>query len=86
MIRLSNKLDYTKLVLFKIRKILGLINCKLDLLIKMRIYLSFYILILKLINPETLVWINLLGIDPSNQTLKNKVEAILKGRLINKKN
>ena len=53
--KLNNKLDYTKLGLFKIRKILGLVNYKLDLLIKMRIYLSFYILVLELVNPETLV-------------------------------
>ena len=55
MIKLNNKLDYTKLRSFKIKKILKLINYKLDLLIKIRIYLSFYILILKLVNPETLI-------------------------------
>ena len=54
-IRLSNKLDYTKLGLYRIKKILGSVNYKLDLLKKIRIYLSFYIFILKLINPETLV-------------------------------
>ena len=48
-------LDYTKLRSFKIRKILGPINYKLDLLIKIRIYLSFYILILELLNPDTLI-------------------------------
>ena len=53
MIRLNNKLDYTKLGLYRIKKILGLINYKLDLLKKIRIYLSFYIFILKLVNPET---------------------------------
>ena len=55
MIRLNNKLDYTKLGLFKIRKTLGLVNYKLNLLIKIRIYLSFYVLVLELVNPETLV-------------------------------
>ena len=54
-IRLSNKLDYTKLKLYRVKKILGLINYKLDLPKKIRIYLSSYILILELINPETLV-------------------------------
>ena len=54
-IRLSNKLDYTKLRLFKIKKILKLVNYKLDLLIKMRIYLFYYILVLELVNSETLV-------------------------------
>ena len=52
-IRLNNKLDYTKLGLYRIKKIWKLINYKLDLSKKIRIYLSFYILILKLINPET---------------------------------
>ena len=65
MIQLSNKLDYTKLGLFRIRKVLRLVNYKLDLLIKIRIYLSFYILVLELVNPETLVSINLLSIDLS---------------------
>ena len=32
-----------------------LVNYKLDLLKKIRIYLFFYILILELVNPETLV-------------------------------
>ena len=54
-IKLSNKLYYTKLGSFRIRKILGLINYKLDLLIKIRIYLFFYILVLELVNPDTLV-------------------------------
>ena len=44
-----------KLGSFNIKKILRLINYRLYLLIKIRIYLSFYILILKLINPETLI-------------------------------
>ena len=55
MIRLSNRLDYIKLRSFRIKKILALVNCELDLLIKMRIYLSFYILVLKLVNSETFV-------------------------------
>ena len=52
-IRLNNKLDYTKLGSFKIRKILGLINYKLNLLIKIRIYLFFHILVLELVNLDT---------------------------------
>ena len=55
MIRLSNKLDYTKLGLYRVKKILGLINYKLNLLKKIRIYLSFYIFILEVVNPETLI-------------------------------
>ena len=53
--RLSNKLDYRKLGLYRVKRVLGLINYKLDLLKKIRIYLFFYILVLELVNPETLV-------------------------------
>ena len=78
MIRLSNKLDYTKLESFKIKKILRSVNYELDLLIKIRIYLSFHISILKLINLDTLVQINPLNIDPSSQVPENKIKTILK--------
>ena len=44
-----------KLGLYRVKKVVELVNYKLDLLKKIKIYLSFYILILKLINPETLV-------------------------------
>ena len=54
-IKLNNKLDYTKLGLYRVKKILGPVNYKLDLLKKMKIYLSFYIFILELVNPGTLV-------------------------------
>ena len=52
-IRLNKKLDYTKLELYRVKRVLRLINYKLDLLKKIRIYLSFYIFILELVNPET---------------------------------
>ena len=84
-IRLSNKLDYIKLGPFRIRKILRLINYKLDLLIKMRIYLSFYFLILEPVDPETLVQTNLLSIDLSGQVSEDKIETILKKRLVKRK-
>ena len=54
-IKLSNKLEYTKLRLYRIKKVLGLVNYKLDLSKKIKIYLSFYILVLKPANPETLI-------------------------------
>ena len=56
-VTLNDKLDYTKLGLCRVENILGLINYKLELSKKIRIYLSFYIfiLILKLIDPETLI-------------------------------
>ena len=53
MTRLSNKLDYTKLRLYRVKKLLGLVNYKLDLPKKISIYLFFYIFILELVNPET---------------------------------
>ena len=45
--RLSDKLDYTKLRPFKIKKILGPILFKLELLVSIRIYPIFYKLLLK---------------------------------------
>jgi hypothetical protein len=44
---LSNKLDYKKLRLFKIKWKIGLINYKLSLPYIIKIYLVFYILLLK---------------------------------------
>jgi len=40
--RLSDKLDYTKLRPFKIKKVLGPILFKLELLVSIRIYPIFY--------------------------------------------
>ena len=54
-IRLSNKLDYIKLGLYRVKKVLGLVIYKLDLSKKIGIYLSFYISVLELVNPETLI-------------------------------
>ena len=47
--RLSNKLDYKKLRLFKIIKIKSLVNYYLKLLKTIKIYLVFYISLLKLV-------------------------------------
>ena len=49
-IRLSNKLDHTKLRPFRIKKVKGLVNYKLDLLAKIRKYPVFYISLLKLVD------------------------------------
>jgi hypothetical protein len=46
--RLSSKLDYTKLGLFKILKVLGLLIYKLELPLFIRIHLVFHILFLEL--------------------------------------
>ena len=45
--RSSNKLNYTKLKPFKIMKKLELVIFKLELLVYIRIYLVFYILLLE---------------------------------------
>jgi hypothetical protein len=45
--RLSNKLDYKKLGPFKIKRKIGPINYKLSLPYIIKIYLIFYILLLK---------------------------------------
>ena len=50
--RLSNKLNFTKLKSFKILKVLELITYKLDLSDSIRITKIYYILVLKLINLE----------------------------------
>ncbi|KAF3759863.1 hypothetical protein M406DRAFT_270251, partial [Cryphonectria parasitica EP155] len=47
-IRFSNKLNYKKLEFFKILQQIFSVNYKLVLSYKMRIYLVFYILLLKL--------------------------------------
>jgi hypothetical protein len=45
--RLSQKLDYKKVGLFRIRRVKELVNFKLDLPKSTRIYSVFYILLLK---------------------------------------
>jgi hypothetical protein len=50
--RLSNKLNYKKLRLFKINKKVRSINYKLKLLETIKIYLVFYILLLELVSPN----------------------------------
>ena len=50
--RLSKKLNYIKLKLFKIKKKIIKVNYKLDLLIKMKIYLVQYIVMLELVYRE----------------------------------
>ena len=47
--RLSKKLNYIKLGLFKIKKKVTEVNYKLDLLMKIKIYLVQYIIMLKLV-------------------------------------
>jgi hypothetical protein len=74
--RLNTKLDHKKLKLFKIKKIIGLINYKIILPKTINIYPVFHIFFLELI---------LLGaplapvieIEPINPNTKYKIEKIL---------
>ena len=51
--QLSDKLDYTKLEPFKIIEKLGLVIFKLELLLHIKIYLVFHILLLKKVLENT---------------------------------
>ena len=48
--RLNKKLDYIKVGLFSIKKTKGLVNYKLNLLADAKIYLVFYVSLLKLVD------------------------------------
>ena len=65
--RLSNKLNFTRLRSFKVLKVLGLVTYKLDLLDSMRITKIRYILVLKLVDLEALLIKDILDIDPKSQ-------------------
>jgi hypothetical protein len=72
--RLSTKLDYLKLGLFKILEKIGNLNYRLDLGKKTRIYLVFHIVLLELVleNIRTKIYIDIeLDMD------KYEVEEIL---------
>jgi Chromo (CHRromatin Organisation MOdifier) domain len=74
--RPSTKLDYKKLGLFKIKKIIGLVNYELVLPKTMNIHLVFYILLLELVLPGVLL-VPVTEIEPVNPNAKYKVEEIL---------
>ena len=50
--RKSKKLNYIKVRLFLILEVIGLVNYRLQLLVDARIYLVFYILLLKPVDPK----------------------------------
>jgi hypothetical protein len=54
-IRPSDKLDYKKFNPFKIKRNIKDINYEFYFLLTIRIYLIFYIFLLKLANPNTLI-------------------------------
>ncbi len=53
--KLSKKLNYIKIELFLVKKTKKLINYKLDLLKNIKVFLVFYILLLKSIDSSTFI-------------------------------
>jgi hypothetical protein len=72
----STKLDHKKLGLFKIKRIIGLVNYKLVLPKTINIYLVFHIFFLELILLEVLLAL-VTEIEPVNPNIEYKVEKIL---------
>ena len=66
-IRPSNKLDFAKLELFKIVKVLELITYKLDLPDSIKIMKIRHVLILKLVDPEAPLIKDIPDINPKSQ-------------------
>lgn len=78
--RLSNKLDYTKLGPFKIRRQKGPVNYELELLPNMRIHPVFYVSLLELAHLDTPVQNSEVELDPEMST-EYEVEKILDKRI-----
>jgi hypothetical protein len=74
--RPSNKLDHKKLGLFKIQKVIRLVNYKLVLPKTMNIYLVFYISLLELALLGALL-APVTEIEPVNPNMEYKIEEIL---------
>jgi hypothetical protein len=72
----STKLDYKKLGLFKIKRIIGLVNYELVLPKTMNIYLVFYISLLELVLLGVLL-VPVTEIELVNLNTEYKVEEIL---------
>ena len=64
--RLSNNLDFAKVKLFKIIKVLGPVTYKLNFPGSMRIIKIHYILVLNLVDPEAPLINNIPDIDPKS--------------------
>jgi hypothetical protein len=74
--RLNIKLDHKKLELFKIKRIIRLVNYELVLPKTMNIYPAFYISLLELVLPGVLL-ASITEIEPVNPNIKYKIEEIL---------
>ena len=79
----NNKLDFAKLGLFRVLKVLESVTYKLDLLESMRITKIQYILILKLADPEAPLIENIPDIDLKSQEKVWEIKKILNIDLIN---
>jgi hypothetical protein len=75
----STKLDHKKLGLFRIKRVIGLVNYKLVLPKTINIYLVFYIFLLELVLPGVLL-VPVTKIKLVNPNAKYKVEEILDHR------
>jgi hypothetical protein len=73
--QLNTKLDHKKLGLFKIKRIIGLINYELVLPKTINIYLVFYIFFLELVLLGVLLVVT--EIELINPNIKYKIEEIL---------
>src|SRR5271165_339153 len=70
--QLSNKLDFKKLGLYKIKRAIGLVNFKLLLLHNLRIHLIFYIALLELAD-NLILLLNREEIQPINKEIEYNV-------------
>ena len=66
-IKLSNKLDFTKLGSFKILKVLELVTYKLDFPDSIKIIRIRHVSVLKLVDPEAPLIEDIPDIDPKSQ-------------------
>jgi hypothetical protein len=78
----TKKLDAVKLGPFKILRKKGLVNYKLELPKRMRIYLVFYVLLLEPVIPDATLQQDVRDIDPEIQEPIYQVERILKERTV----
>jgi hypothetical protein len=74
--RLNTKLDHKKLGLFKIKKVIGLVNYKLVLPKTINIYLVFYISLLELVLLGVLL-VPVIEIELVNPNTEYKIKEIL---------
>ena len=80
--RLSNKLNFTKLESFKIIKVLEPVTYKLNLPDSMRIIRIYHILVLELVDSEVFLIEDIPDINPKSQKKVWEIKKILDTGLI----